>query len=303
MADLDDLLRRTSRTFALSIPLLPEPTRERVAIAYLLFRIADTFEDAARWSRERRVVALIEFGRLLDTPSGAADRAAAWAADPPIRHEGYVDLLRGTPAVLAAFHRMPPDVRARVREPLGRTVAGMAEVVRGADAAGRIRLRDRRALRHYCHLVAGIVGEMLTELFLLESEALGPAAAYLRRRARFFGEGLQLVNILRDASADLDEGRSFLPPSVSRASLHDLARRDLRRAAEYTEALRKHRAPAGVVSFCGLPIVLATATLEVVSAHGAGAKLSRGEVAALVARWEEAMAAEGDDALRHALRT
>jgi len=58
MATLDDLLEKTSRTFALSIPMLPEPTRRHVGIAYLLFRIADTFEDAARWPRDRRLAAL-----------------------------------------------------------------------------------------------------------------------------------------------------------------------------------------------------------------------------------------------------
>ena len=42
-ADIDRLLVRTSRTFALAIPLLPEPLRREVGVAYLLFRIADTF--------------------------------------------------------------------------------------------------------------------------------------------------------------------------------------------------------------------------------------------------------------------
>ena len=39
---LDDLLEKTSRTFALAIPLLPTPAREAVGLAYLLFRVADT---------------------------------------------------------------------------------------------------------------------------------------------------------------------------------------------------------------------------------------------------------------------
>jgi len=57
MANLDDLLEKTSRTFALSIPMLPEPTRRHVSIAYLLFRVADTFEDASLWPRARRLAA------------------------------------------------------------------------------------------------------------------------------------------------------------------------------------------------------------------------------------------------------
>ena len=45
---LDQLLVETSRTFALAIPLLPEPTRRTVSVAYLLFRAADTLEMQKR---------------------------------------------------------------------------------------------------------------------------------------------------------------------------------------------------------------------------------------------------------------
>ena len=47
-AHLDGLLLKSSRTFALSIPLLPDPTRREVTVAYLLFRIADTFTENLR---------------------------------------------------------------------------------------------------------------------------------------------------------------------------------------------------------------------------------------------------------------
>src|SRR5204862_5048117 len=94
MAQLDDLLEKTSRTFALSIPMLPEPTRRHVGISYLLFRIADTFEDAARWSRAKRLAALDELARLLETPGGEERASAHWLADPPVSHAGYLELLR-----------------------------------------------------------------------------------------------------------------------------------------------------------------------------------------------------------------
>jgi len=85
MANLDDLLEKTSRTFALSIPMLPEPTRRHVAIAYLLFRVADTFEDAVRWPRAERLAALDELDRLLTRPGGetqAADPTSAASRNP-----------------------------------------------------------------------------------------------------------------------------------------------------------------------------------------------------------------------------
>ena len=76
MTDLPGLLERTSRTFALSIPLLPEPTRLATTLAYLLFRLADTFEDAAVWPRARRAEALTDLLALLaDTPVAPRARA------------------------------------------------------------------------------------------------------------------------------------------------------------------------------------------------------------------------------------
>jgi farnesyl-diphosphate farnesyltransferase len=49
--------------------MLPEPTRRHVGIAYLLFRVADTFEDASHWPREMRTKALADFCALLREPS------------------------------------------------------------------------------------------------------------------------------------------------------------------------------------------------------------------------------------------
>src|SRR5689334_17029718 len=69
MADIDRLLILTSRTFALAIPELPEPLRREVGIAYLLFRIADTFEDATRWPRAERLAGLAAFDKLLAAPT------------------------------------------------------------------------------------------------------------------------------------------------------------------------------------------------------------------------------------------
>src|SRR3954452_15577051 len=102
MADIDRLLIETSRTFALAIPPLPEPLRREVGVAYLLFRIADTFEDATRWPREERLAALAAFDRLLGAPSPdeARSLAAAWVEARPCDHEGYLELLGAVPGVL-----------------------------------------------------------------------------------------------------------------------------------------------------------------------------------------------------------
>src|SRR5438132_13966537 len=94
--DLDDLLLKTSRTFALAIPMLPEPTRRAVSVAYLLFRIADTFEDATTWPRADRIAALETFSATVAAGDIAQLRTltAQWMKVPPHQHDGYLELLR-----------------------------------------------------------------------------------------------------------------------------------------------------------------------------------------------------------------
>ena len=134
MADLEELLIKTSRTFALSIPMLPEPTRREVTIAYLLFRIADTFEDSASWPRSKRIEALRDFSDLLARPAPEETRlqATRWAAEAPIDHAGYQELMTEVPFVLDAFFEISAEaVDWRVHHRLddtplyqGRTVVG-----------------------------------------------------------------------------------------------------------------------------------------------------------------------------------
>lgn len=304
VADLEDLLLRTSRTFALSIPRLPEPLRREVTVAYLLFRIADTFEDAAGWPTRRRLDALADFRALVEAVAAssgpidaelhgrAAALAASWTAgDLPSVHAGYLDLVGATPAVIEAHAVLAPSARATVARHTARTARGMAEFVSRHDPDGRLELEDLDDLRRYCYVVAGIVGELLTDLFVTAEPRLAPVAGTLRERAARFGEALQLVNILKDAAADAGEGRRYLPAEPGRGAVFTLARRDLGAAADYVRRLQEGGASSGLLAFTALPVELAWRTLERVERDGPGAKLARGEVALLVADLERRLAA------------
>jgi farnesyl-diphosphate farnesyltransferase len=294
MESLDDLLLETSRTFALTIPLLPEPTRRATCLAYLLFRISDTFEDASSWTREERILALEAWCDVLRTPPSWAGEARAlasdWLARRPSTHEGYLRLVAAIPDVLARVAELTPGARAIVVEHAIRSAEGMASVLRKADADGWVRLSSLEELREYCYIVAGIVGELLTALFLHDAPGLAPEATTLREHERAFGEALQLVNILKDEADDESEGRRFLPAAVRRADVIDLARADLAHAATYTAALVRGGAPPGFVAFTSMPAELATKTLDRVEKDGPRAKVPRAVVLEMVVRYK-AMAA------------
>jgi farnesyl-diphosphate farnesyltransferase len=301
--DIDDLLLRTSRTFALAIPLLPHPSRRAVSLAYLLFRIADTFEDAAVWPRSQRIAALEAFVGLLQRPTvewvdGARALVPGWLAEKPAAHEGYVDLVRQTPEVLAEVAALGPAMAAVLVKHTVRTAQGMAEVVARADAQGNLKLTSLQDLRDYCYIVAGIVGELLTEVFVHDTPSLRAVLPELQRRERAFGEGLQLVNILKDSGDDARDGRVYLPPGVDRDELFDLARADLEQAAQYVELLQQGGAPKGYLGFTGISLKLAFASLDRLEADGPGAKVSRLEVARLLAQLQGQLAQGGPLELR-----
>ncbi len=290
---LQDLLVKTSRTFALSIPELPAPTEREVTIAYLLFRIADTFEDATvLWRKPKRLQALAEFAELLRTPSErwARELAAGWIAEPPIEHEGYMELIERTPEVIGALLGLSPQAQRAIAHHTIRTSELMAGFVEHTDERGVLQLEGLDRLRDYCYAVAGIVGEMLTELFVLGRQNLEPILDYLRERAALFGEGLQLVNILKDSATDATEGRNYLPRGVERDEVFELARTDLEAAAEYCLAIQRAGGPNGIVAFTALPVELAWATLDKVERKGPGSKISRAQVFFLHRRMHQALA-------------
>lgn len=289
--ELERLLVASSRTFALAIPLLPEPTRQEVTIAYLLFRIADTFEDAAAWPSARRIEALERFAKLLESPDREEVRrwAERWSEEVPCEQQGYQDLLAEIPYVFDELLALSPPAAGLITAHTLRTAYGMADFVARITTEGELRLESLSDLRQYCYVVAGIVGELLTELFLLDRPGLDSVAEALRERSRPFGEALQLVNILKDSASDATQGRRYLPETVDRAEVLALARGDLRTATDYVLTLQRAGAERGLVGFSALPVQLAHATLDRVETAGPGAKLSRPEVYAILHRLQRAL--------------
>lgn len=205
-------------------------------------------------------------------------KAAGWVEGVPIQHQGYLELVREIPRVVKAYRGLGEAARVAVLEHTLRTIEGMTNFVERTDDRGRLELHSVADLQEYCYVVAGIVGELLTELFLLNREHLTGSAEALRARAPRFGEALQLVNILKDSDSDRTEGRQYLPGRVERDEVFGLAHSDLEAAAEYVLTIQKVGGPDGLVAFTALPVLLARAALDRVETHGPGAKITRAEV-------------------------
>ena len=84
------------------------------------------------------------------------------------------------------------------------------------------RFLDYAGLQHYCHLVAGVVGEVAAGIF-------GRTDARTTQYAHRLGLALQLTNIIRDVGDDARRGRIYLPMAELQrfgVSAHDILRRE-----------------------------------------------------------------------------
>ncbi len=273
----------------MAIPCLPEPARQEVMIAYLLFRIADTLEDGEELDRDEKLAALERLAQLLrgiaevSPEDGIPSAMQLDLPRPPSRHSDYMALVTELPRVLQALIELRPTVRSAIISSVLTTLDGMGRFIAAGTPAGKIEIASLMELREYCYFVAGVVGEMLTEVFIQTEASLESTREELMRHARWFGEGLQLVNILKDADDDCQSGRLFIPSGVSRSQLFDLARQDLRHAETYIRSLKRAGAARDFIVFTELPLLLAWRTLECVEKFGAGSKVPRSEVMMIVA--------------------
>ena len=283
---LERALQGTSRTFALAIPLLSEQRRREVGLTYLLFRVADSIEDAVDVTADRKIRLLSVFRDMLcvesggpseqtpEVPDAANSFAGMWPAGSAVE-----ELMCSVPRLVAVYQGLPASVTAIIRRSLFRTIDGMTVFLGGSDQAERqICLETVADLRLYCYSVAGIVGELLTDLFVLHHSSAKPMHDEMRRLAVGFGEFLQLINILKDSDDDALQGRSFIPASVTRADVFEIAQQSHVESVHYLHLLDQQGFPADIFAFCEFIFLLAEGSMSVLRSMGAGRKLSRDDV-------------------------
>lgn len=220
-----EVLRQTSRTFALSITALPRRMREPVEVAYLLARAADTVADTGIVPREVRRDVLSDFRRTLREPgaspsAGGAEEISRWAAGAPEDPEAGAtaraerELLAGMGGLLERYRRLGPDDRTDVRDVVDRLVETMVGELAWLEAAPEMAvLPDGEALTRYTEGIAGCVGAFWTRLVARHRARRlpEPLVHALEVEGRRYGRGLQLVNVLRDLPRDLRDGKCLLP--------------------------------------------------------------------------------------------
>jgi farnesyl-diphosphate farnesyltransferase len=213
---LKALLRDVSRSFYLSLRLLPSGVRRPIGLGYLLARATDTVADTTLVPVALRLEALASLRDRIEGRRDVPLDFSAWAGDENAdATPGERVLLRRVEEAVAVLRSLPGRDAEQVRWVLGTITGGQELDLRRFEGAGRGRLKalpDAAALDDYTYRVAGCVGEFWTRLCRanLFPGARIDEAALIADGVRF-GKGLQLVNILRDLPKDLANGRCYLP--------------------------------------------------------------------------------------------
>lgn len=213
---LRDLLKGVSRSFYLTLRVLPSSLRLPVGLAYLLARAADTIADTALISPELRREFILVFRFQLRGPArvDALRRIEAELTDlQTIPKER--ELLTALPSAFALLESMPEPDATLVRSVLVTLTLGMEQDLSTfpVETSGNVvSLDDAPTLDRYIYLVAGCVGEFWTAITMAHAHSLRKWDQEAMSQAGVrFGKALQLTNILRDVPKDLRIGRCYLP--------------------------------------------------------------------------------------------
>jgi farnesyl-diphosphate farnesyltransferase len=216
---LGPLLKSVSRSFYLTLGVLPVRMHDPVALAYLLARAADTIADASLIAPPRRLELLLS---LRHQVNGAhhPEMLTRIKSEVATQHKESDErvLLESLRSALDLLDGLNEADRRAVREIVTTLTTGMEfDLLTFPDeSSGRIvALKEYSELDLYTYLVAGCVGEFWTKMTLAHvAVSFGAPAETMMLRGVRFGKALQLTNVLRDCGKDLRIGRCYLPTAI-----------------------------------------------------------------------------------------
>lgn len=273
------ILGSVSRTFALTIPLLPPAIEKVVGNTYLLCRIVDTIEDAADLSPStKQTLSKLFLDAVLEKAPVDSFVIPCLEALKNYSNQDELDLIIHTPTVLRILHTCSVNDQAAVSRCVSIMSNGMSHFHGKQNELG---LKDLQEFEEYCYVVAGVVGELLTTIFSNHSPEFAKHIRNHEGLSIAFGQALQMTNILKDSPEDRARGVSWKPANISQNELLCIAYQKLEDSLRYIQLIPKQ--DIGMRQFCFLAFGLAAMTLSKIAnrkqfAHKDEVKLSRSTV-------------------------
>lgn len=275
----DSMIDKVSRTFAIGIRALQGQTKSSIMTGYLLCRIADTIEDDQALPMEEKLLYLEKFRCCFNDPSQIHPFSSV--ADKLSGDPFHIQLVRNTHKVFFVFESLSSYTKATLTHWVTEMIVGMKVFVQRHN--NKLRIQSKKELQEYCYYAAGTVGLMLTDLWKEHAYFFNDKIYLsLQKLSEKFGEGLQLINILKDIFWDNEKENSiYLPQDVlqklgssqdkifdsnyalqTHAAAHELvtlSHNNLKESVDYI--LKIPRINPRIRFFCTLPILLGFNTL------------------------------------------
>ena len=217
---LHGILKQVSRSFYLTLNVLPADVRDQMGLSYLFARAVDTIADTDLIGRAQRLEYLNQFraqfkGNEIQWDAIQAIQAALL---PHQKDSAEHVLLQRLGDCLKLYEQYSPDDQERIRWLMEVLPNGMEmDLTRfpGESAEDLTALATLDELDQYTYYVAGCVGEFWTRMVCAHRPAMAQwNIARMSTIGVRFGKGLQLTNIVKDVARDLHHGRCYVPESL-----------------------------------------------------------------------------------------
>jgi len=274
MSTLEDVLRATSRTFAIGIEGLSQPLRDEMRIAYLILRVSDYLEDNTTLEDTEKAPLLESWAdTLLGKPLESELMTHLGNTEDPSPDSTAAHHVS---EIIQGLETLTPPAQTVIRSHTRDSTLGMARWVRRGPV-----IDTEGDLDDYMHEVAGRVGFLITDLFSLSSQGVRANQSKMMALGQEFGLALQTVNIVRGIPSDIERGwffvpREFLPESIgsgedflaeaNRQEAMAVVDRLLKKALRHFEAAEQYishlpRFEARMRLFCLLPFLFGVRTV------------------------------------------
>ncbi|KFY95419.1 hypothetical protein V500_02777 [Pseudogymnoascus sp. VKM F-4518 (FW-2643)] len=192
----------TSRSFATVILELDRELLVPITLFYLVLRGLDTIEDDMTIPLDERILLLRNFHTTIGQDGwqfhGSKDK--------------YHELLERFDLVITELKTIKKSYYDIIKNITFRMGNGMADFAQdtGKTENGIQTIEDYEL---YCHYVAGLVGEGLTQMLII-SQLANPKFSERPSLAESMGQLLQKTNVIRDIHEDWQDGRRWYPKEI-----------------------------------------------------------------------------------------
>ncbi len=217
---LGDVLKRVSRSFYLTLAMLPQAVRSQIGLAYLFARAADTIADTGDLDDAVRLQCLQQLKRQFgqEVPDWSLIRNIQAQVITKQPHLDERRLLEKLGQCFRVYQGFDPLDRSHIAQVVSVLIGGMEfdlQQFPKSKGQGVRTLTDVQDFEYYTYAVAGCVGEFWTTMICEHLPGLrGWDQSLMIPLGIRYGKGLQMVNILRDLPKDLQRGRCYIPEAL-----------------------------------------------------------------------------------------